>query len=273
MPEGPEVRREADRIEAAVRGEPLTAVFFGLPRLKRFEAELTGSTVTAVETRGKALLTRFDNGLTLYSHNQLYGKWMVRKQRGLPKTNRSLRVGLHTEGASALLYSASEIEVLDTEALALHPFLMRLGPDVLSQDLDWRGVAAQLMAPEFRGRSLAALYLDQHCLAGIGNYLRSEILFDAGLAPSRKPKDLTRGELGRLARSTLSISRRTYETGGLTNPPRRVARLKNEGLTRAAYRFAVFDRQHEPCYECGTEIQRITATSRRLYFCPRCQPE
>ncbi len=273
MPEGPEVRREADRIEAAVRGKPLTEVFFGLPRLKRFEPALTGSTVTAVETRGKSLLTRFDNGLTLYSHNQLYGKWMIRKRAGLPKTNRSLRVALHTQGASALLYSASEIEVLDDEALAVHPFLMRLGPDVLSAGLDWRGVAEQLAAPEFRGRSLAALYLDQKCLAGIGNYLRSEILFDARLSPNKKPRELSRGELGRLARSTLKISHRTYETGGLTNPPRRVARLKREGLSRAAYRFAVFDRQHEPCFECGAEIRRITATSRRLYYCPSCQPD
>jgi endonuclease-8 len=29
-----------------------------------------GETIDAFETRGKALLTHFSNGLTLYSHNQ-----------------------------------------------------------------------------------------------------------------------------------------------------------------------------------------------------------
>ncbi|MCC6706705.1 MAG: hypothetical protein IT492_03995 [Gammaproteobacteria bacterium] len=44
--------------------------------------------------------------------------------------------------------------------------------------------------PAFRRRSVAALYLDQGFLAGIGNYLRSEILFFAGVSPQARPMDL-----------------------------------------------------------------------------------
>ena len=88
MPEGPEIRREADRIEAAIRGQRIDEVFFGLERLSPWATTLTGATVEAVGTRGKALLTGFDNGYTLYSHNQLYGKWMIAKRGKLPRTNR-----------------------------------------------------------------------------------------------------------------------------------------------------------------------------------------
>jgi formamidopyrimidine-DNA glycosylase len=39
-----------------------------------------------------------------------------------------------------------------------------------------------LLSRPFRGRSLASLLLDQSFLAGLGNYLRSEIRFCAGAA-------------------------------------------------------------------------------------------
>ena len=114
MPEGPEIRLVADRLEAALGGQIVEEVYFGLPRLQAFSESLQGRRVTCVESRGKALLTRFDSGLTLYSHNQLYGRWYVEPRGKLPRTNRNLRVGLHTATRSALLYSASEIAVLSS---------------------------------------------------------------------------------------------------------------------------------------------------------------
>ena len=182
-----------------------------------------------------------------------------------------MRRTLHTADHSALLYSASDIEVLDAAGLALHPFLAKLGPDLLSDQIDWRTIAQRLDDERFRRRSLAALYLDQSFLAGVGNYLRSEILFAAALAPSVRPCDLSRGQRGELARATLDITLRSYQSGGITNTPRRVAHLKRLGMSRRFYRFAVFDRQHQPCLICGTEIRRVTLASRRLYFCPSCQ--
>lgn len=41
------------------------------PANRHHESALTGATVTSVESGGKAMLTRSDNGLTLYSHNQI----------------------------------------------------------------------------------------------------------------------------------------------------------------------------------------------------------
>lgn len=81
MPEGPEIRRAADNLEAAIKGKPLTDVWFAFAQLKPYESQLTGQIVTRIETRGKALLTHFSNGLTLYSHNQLYGVWRVKYRR------------------------------------------------------------------------------------------------------------------------------------------------------------------------------------------------
>src|SRR3546814_3441858 len=51
-----------------------------------------------------------------------------------------------------------------------------------------------------RFRSLGGLLLDQGFLAGMGNYLRSEVLFAANLLPQRRPRDLDAGERAALAR-------------------------------------------------------------------------
>ena len=271
MPEGPEIRRAADRIARVLEGREVESISFGLPRLKRYGARLRGASVIEVETRGKAMLTHFDNGLSIYSHNQLYGIWKVARRGKLPSTSRSLRLALHTATHSALLYSASDISVWPTEELSQHPFLARIGPDILNPSLSWRAIADRLVQDSFAGRKLSAIYLDQAFLAGIGNYLRTEILFDAGIHPDWRPADLTRGERGRLARSTLSISHRTYQTGGITLPTRLAGRLEKQGLPREQRRFYVFGRTHHPCYRCGSEIRREEMNSRRIYWCPECQ--
>jgi endonuclease-8 len=271
MPEGPEIRRAADTIAKVLVNQPVDTVRFGIPRLRRHAKVLRGHRIVDIETRGKALLTHFEHGYSIYSHNQLYGVWRVIKGHKLPETTRSLRLLLQTPTHSAILYSASDISVWPTEELVEHPFLKRIGPDIMNSELAWRDIAARLQADPFRARELCALYLDQAFLAGNGNYLRSEVLHDAGIHPRRKPRDLSRGELGKLARSTLALSRRSYETGGITLAPRLAGKLKNSGLKREWRRFYVFGRTDQPCYHCGTAIKRTEANTRRLYHCPQCQ--
>jgi endonuclease-8 len=161
--------------------------------------------------------------------------------------------------------------MLTAEQLSEHPFLTRLGPDVLDPALPWQAVAARLQSPRFHGRQLGSLYLDQGFVAGTGNYLRSEILFLSGLHPSRKPRDLSHIQRNRLARQTGDTARRSYETRGVTNPPKWVRPLQARGSPRVAYRFAVFGRAGRPCHACGSTIERVDVASRRLYLCPTCQ--
>ena len=271
MPEGPEIRRAADMLSGVLEGEIVERASFSQSPLRHYGKRLSGVRVLEVETRGKAMLTHFEHGWTIYSHNQLYGVWMVRKRGEVPSTNRQLRLRLSTASHDALLYSASDISVWRTQSLAEHPFLARIGPDILDKQLHWRAVAERLMDPRFVGRQLGSLYLEQAFIAGLGNYLRAEILFDAYLHPFNRPRDLTRGQLGVLARSTLALSRRSYETGGITNPPGRVRKLQSGGATRGRLRFAVFGRQGRACYRCGETIDRIECNTRRLYLCPCCQ--
>ncbi len=271
MPEGPEIRLAADRIARVLVDNEIVDIALELPAIRPFEPQLRGSRVTAVDTRGKAMLTRFDNGLTLFSHNQLYGRWYTTKRPKLPSTRRSLRVALHTTTHSALLYSASDIEVLTEEQVDSHPFLARLGPDILDGNLASKDIAARLSSPEFRNRSLGSRYLDQGFLAGNGNYLRSEILWAACVGPKQKPSDLDKAALRRLASTTLKIARRSYRTRGITATSTEVRQRAALGMTYQQYRFQAYGRENLPCYACETPIERITMSSRGLFLCPSCQ--
>lgn len=262
MPEGPEIRRAADSLEVAIKNKPLTDVWFAFPELKTYASALIGQHVTQVETRGKALLTHFSGGLTLYSHNQLYGVWRVVKANEQPQTTRVLRVRLQTADNAVLLYSASDIEMLTPEQLLTHPFLQRVGPDVLDMSLTPGEVKARLVSPRFRNRQFSGLLLDQAFLAGLGNYLRVEILWEVGLAAQHKASQLSDEQLEALSHALLDIPRLSYNTRGVVDDN------KHHG---ALFRFKVFHREGKACERCGGLIAKTTLSSRPFYWCPHCQ--
>ncbi len=261
MPEGPEIRRAADQLEAAIVGKPLTDVWFAFPSLKTYEPALLGETVNAIETRGKALLTHFSNGLTLYSHNQLYGVWRVVAAGTQPATTRQLRVRLESADKAILLYSASDIELLNADTLGAHPFLQRVGPHVLDATLTVTEVRERLLSPRFRRRQFSGLLLDQAFLAGLGNYLRVEILWHAGLRAQHRAQDLDDAQLDRLSDALLAIPRLSYNMRG----------SMKKYHEEAAFRFEVFHRQGKKCRRCGTLIEKGVLSSRPFYWCPGCQ--
>ena len=274
MPEGPEIKRAADAIALVLKGRIIVSADLHHDALKGSHRHIVGQSVNSIESQGKALLTHFSSGKTLYSHNQLYGLWRVVPRGSLVKTNRMLRIGLHTKEHSALLYSATDISLWDTEGIDQHPFLQRLGPDLFTASTRPSTILERLQNPEFKNRRLASLYLDQGFIAGIGNYLRSEILFFAGIHPLSKPGELSTQAKEKLARNTLSISQRSYRTGGITLPPRLIQKsTKKSGRNYERDRFAVFARSNKPCRSCGVLVQKTILASRRMYWCPQCQPE
>lgn len=271
MPEGPEIRIAADKIAKAIAFKPIKEIFFAFEHLKPYEDILVKQLVTGVDTKGKGMLIRFDCGLSIYSHNQLYGKWEIARAYNYPKTKRQLRLAIHNEKKSALLYSASDIEVLDPDAIAIHPFLSRLGLDVLDRNTTTKKIEARLQDKSFYRRRFTSLFLDQRFLAGLGNYLRSEILFVAQVHPTLRPIDCNSEQISALAQASLKVPKQSYKTKGITNDLTIVQQLKKQGYSRQDYRHWVFGREERPCYICNNSILKNVSGGRRYYFCPDCQ--
>lgn len=272
MPEGPEIQRAADALSKTIVGQQLTRIILRYPPIRRYQTQLQNQTINRIEARGKAMVTHFDQGLTLYSHNQLYGLW----QTATPSTpllkNRQLRLELGSDAASIRLYSATDIEFLTPSQLKQHPYLGKLGPDILDPSLVSQDIVDRLANPRFTKHNLGALLLNQGFLAGIGNYLRSEILFAAGLDANIRVEALTSRSRRRLGQVAIKIANQSYRHDGVTRPQSHYRALRQQGADYETARFWVFDRAGEPCYRCDHAIAMRSQNQRRFYFCSECQP-
>ena len=142
---------------------------------------------------------------------------------------------------------------------------------MLNDDTDFDRVLAQYQNPRFQKRRLSTLLLDQGFLAGMGNYLRSEILFVAGVPIHYRPMDCSAEQRQKLAEASLALPRQSYQTGGITLEIEQANALKEKGAPRHLYRFYVFAKEGKPCVVCHTPILKTQAGNRRIYYCPQCQ--
>lgn len=212
----------------------------------------------------------FSTGYSLVTHNQLYGKWVVRNAAP-PAHRKALRVLIETAKGVAMLYSATDIHWLPTPDVDAHPYIAKLGPDALDATTTVASVRARLHDKRFRQRSLAALLLDQGFVAGLGNYLRSDILFFARVHATLKPAQCSDAELDALAYAIVEMPRQSFRTRGITNDHALALDLKRDGWRFARYRHWVFDREGEACHVCATTISRVAVGGRNVFYCSTCQ--
>ena len=271
MPEGPEIKRLADALQKQIAGSVTDSIRFGLAPLKRWEHRLSGARIKKIESHGKAMVIRLDNDLNIYSHNQLYGRWFFCNTNDYPDSKRQLRLAIDCQGKSALLYSASDIAVLNNEELRQHPFLRKLGPDVLDKSTTAKHIVERLSAVRYRNRQLGAVLTDQSFVAGLGNYLRCEILFYCRLHPKVRSRELENKKLRLLAKTILALPRQSYQTAGITNQLVQAKKLMKQGVTFEDARFYVFRRQGLVCYRCGSIIEKNSQAGQVCFYCPLCQ--
>lgn len=268
MPEGPEVHYIADQLAGLLLDEALSELRFHDPALQRRRRLLLGRRVAGVAAHGKALLVAVDSGWTLYTHGHLFGFWKLVDDVDALGTSTRPRVLLGNARGVAALYAAPSVSLWRTEELDRQPYLARLGPDVLDPVVDHDMLLAHLQQPAFARRALAVLLLDQGFAAGMGNYLRAEVLFEARLSPTRLAGDLDSDERRRLAGALLEIPRSAYRAkhqAGLPPDKDYLARIRRE------FRFQVYEREGEPCLRCEGTVVNERIASRRLYWCPGCQ--
>jgi len=299
MPEGPEVRRYADLLDAALRDRPLTQLGARTKRarvwLAENESKLLGRKLLEVRAHGKNLLGRIEGDARgdfyFYSHLMMWGRWQIVAPDSPEATlvDRRERARIANAESTAILWSAPIFEIGQGDPFALFPALAALGPDTLPYpEQSWAESTflSGLNEAQNREREIGAALLDQGLLAGIGNYLRAEILYECRLDPWRKIGALTSENLSDLNREIPRVVRSAYENGGATVPENERQRMRDEANLVYApgrdwgTRHAVFRRTNLPCLRCGDTIRQRRQTTRVLddeektriiYFCPTCQ--
>ncbi len=294
MPEGPEVRRYADLVGAALTCERITTLTARTKAacawLAEHGAELTGRRVEQVRSHGKNLYGLIEGGYYFYAHLMMWGRWEIAPAVPDPPADRRERARIVAGPSAALLLSAPVFEVGAGDPRVENAYLASLGPDVLpypdAPSFDTPVFLQRLLAGERSAQTIGAVLLDQQVLAGVGNYLRAEILFQCRLDPWRLVGDLTGADLNCLCRVIPETARFAYENGGATVPDTTRARMRDDAALVYApgrewgTRHYVFRRTNLPCLVCDDTIRQLRQLTRQdedgekervIYFCPTCQ--
>ena len=257
MPEGDVVWQTARRLDEALAGRVLTRSDFRVPRLAT--ASLAGDVVTEAVSRGKHLLTRTKNGLTVHTHLRMDGSWRVRPTAERVRDSHQIRLLLANEEWQAVGYQLGVVELIRTseESQAVG----HLGPDLLGPDWDLAEAVRRLRAvPD---RPIGEALLDQRNLAGIGTWFLAEMLFLRGIDPWRPARDVE--DLDARA----GLGHRLLDANK-TRPGH-----SSTGDTRPGRDSWVYGRAGRPCRRCGTPIRRgeqgPPGQERLRFWCPNCQ--
>lgn len=295
MPEGPEVRKYADALDTVLTGRVLTALEARTRDARLWltdnEPRLLGRRVERVVSHGKHLLGYVEDGFFFHSHLMMWGRWQTFASGALPEKDRRERARIVVKGGAAILLSAPIFNVGEGDPYENIEHLASLGPDVLPYGgvFDAAEFRRRLLLPEHLHREIGAALLNQRVVAGLGNYLRAEVLFSCKLDPWRSVGDLTSRNLKCLIETVPRLARLSYETGATANPEDRKRMTVDSSLVyqpgrEYGTRHLVFRRTNLPCLRCGETIRQLRQKTydpdnieedgertRIVYFCAKCQ--
>jgi formamidopyrimidine-DNA glycosylase len=270
MPEGPEVRRYADRLAAVLEGERIIELAARTRDAKAWLLEhpnaLPGRRIESIRTHGKHLIGTIEGGYYFHSHLMMWGRWEIVPKDGSEwKPDRRERAHITVKENIAVLLSAPIFEVGQGDPYEHIPLLTSLGPDIIPHKGEFDGAEwrRRLLKSENRDREIGAALLDQRICSGIGNYLRAEILFACQLDPWRRVGDLTAENLACLQHEIAAIGAYAYAHSGATAPDEARDRMRTEDdLVYApgrdwGTRHWVFRRTNLPCLKCGDIVRQM----------------
>jgi formamidopyrimidine-DNA glycosylase len=283
MPELPEVEVLVRHLQPLMRNRTIRGVrvlrtkVLGGTSPGQLKRALLGAKFVGLSRRGKylcfKLISRRDNGaVDLIGHLGMTGRmYLARRRDPLPKHAAVLlelgRVNFVFEDTRYFGRLT-----LDSEAVR------KLGPEPLSAEFSVTYLCAALSRS---GQPIKVKLLDQTVVAGIGNIYASEALFRAGISPRVPSRHLDGTQLRRLRRAIRKVLREAIRFGS-TVPLNHGQADGADGLFyfgRAddaldyyhQERLRVYDREGQPCAQCGAAIRRIVQAARSTFYCRRCQ--
>ena len=141
----------------------------------------------------------------------------------------------------------------------------KLGVEPLSAKCDTKYLQSRL---EKRKKPIKGCLLDQSVIAGIGNIYSDEILFRAGICPTRPANSLTAAEWQQLAGEISNSLHYFIEKNKIT--PEDYLETKGKEYRNTPF-LQVYGHANELCPNCRQTLVRKVIGGRSSVYCPNCQ--
>jgi formamidopyrimidine-DNA glycosylase len=209
------------------------------------------------EAAGKQMLFHFSNNLWLGIHLGMTGKLSVAPADHIPAKHDHLVL---FQKDRALIFNDPRQfgRILIHKSVDLPPWWSQIGPSVTSKE--FTRVHMQSFLQRHAKLPIKAALLLQKGFPGIGNWMADEILWRAGISPSRRVNDLRAAEFAKLWKETRFVARVALEKIGSSfgEPPK----------------GWLFHQRWSPkglCPKHKSLLRRETIGGRTTAWCPKCQ--
>lgn len=273
MPEGPEVRIITEGLTHLLHGKTLSSLEINTKSRYHKKApdgfsEFTTALPTQIQqikSRGKFIWWEFANGWIAWQTLGLAGGWFL-KEKG------NSGIHLNTSDGTKLYYDDARhfgtLKFLEPSIAKQETAkkLQTLGPDILTRP---HILVADYIARfrKYPNHIIGSLLMEQKVMAGVGNYLRSEILYAARINPHSKVSSLTDEQLTRLHDKTYELAEASYRAGGAS-----IQHYSDIYSTKGTFEFQmqVYGRKKTPG-DLVVKAEKLGKETQTTYWCEELQ--
>ena len=276
MPELPETETIARDLDGAASGATIVAAELFRPDVLRgvgaaeFTRRTGGATFEHFWRRAKSIIADLSSGDRLVVTPRFTGALLIESGSALPVSHDTDYTALRFTLNDGRSLRYRDVRRLGTVALmapgTFESWEGRLGPEPLDPGLTDERFSVLVRAS---GRAIKTILMDQRRMAGVGNIYANEALWQAGIRPTRRGRNVTRAESIRL----LSVLRDILtESIALRGTSFRDYRDAFGGRGGYVARLQVYGREGEPCFRCGAVLSAHHKLEGRItVFCTACQ--
>jgi formamidopyrimidine-DNA glycosylase len=285
MPEGPEVKRHVLALNALLSGTNLVKVkLLGGPYIHSEKHSVLRQRVSSlnktisdlkngnikiekVKNKGKQiyiqirLISKDKNGVKFIStHLGMTGCWKKTKSK-----HSLIEIRYEKNGKIDSIFlddyrRFSAFEILSVKEM--REKILSIGPDVLGENFKYPVFIKAFKPYSNSKRLIADILSDQSIISGIGNYLRSEILYVAKISPTRMISTLDAEELRMLYKAIKYVIKSAYSKGG-------ISKYDEEDIPlHGHYEPIVYEKELDPN---GEEVKTVRIQNRTVYWVPSAQ--
>lgn len=272
MPELPEVETVRRGLNQIADGHKIVGIDVNYGKtiendVEEFREALIGQTIKRVDRRGKYLLFRFTNQLTMISHLRMEGSYFKQKT-GLP-VDKHTHVIFHLDNDTDLCYRDTRkfgrMHLVPTGTEMNYGGLKTIGPEPTEKDftLDY----FEKILHKSRGK-IKPFLLNQKHVAGLGNIYCDEVLWMSKINPEQPANSLTTEQAKVLRENIIKEIATATDHKGTT-----VHTYKNAFGDAGGFQdyLKAYDHGGEKCPRCGTKMIKIKVAQRGTTYCPHCQ--